>query len=106
MDVDRLMELVAQYWDLAYAEGAEGRTHDTEDGAAQRVLSEIRAAVQALAVPEGWKLMPVEPTPEMVNTMSRSMFDETSSPHGIQYALWKQVYADLLAAVPQEPRDA
>lgn len=69
--VDALMALVDRYWELAYAEGKEGRDHDTEAGEAQAVLSEIRSSARALAaipagqakpivqqaggVPEGWR---------------------------------------------------
>lgn len=43
-----LLNLIAQYWNLAYAEGKEGRTHDTEAGDAQRVWHEIKDAIAAL----------------------------------------------------------
>ena len=43
MGRSRLNELLAQYWDAAYQEGSEGRTHDTEDDKAQRILTEIQA---------------------------------------------------------------
>lgn len=43
-----LCELIDQYWDIAYAEGQEGRTHDTEAGDAQRVRSGINRAIAAL----------------------------------------------------------
>ncbi len=36
-------ELLDQYWQCAFDEGQEGRTHDTEDGKAQRTLSALRA---------------------------------------------------------------
>ncbi len=47
--VDALMALVDRYWELAYAEGKEGRDHDTEAGEAQATLSAIRASARALA---------------------------------------------------------
>lgn len=47
-DVSRLETLISEYWCLAYAEGKEGRTHDTEDGAAQRKWSEIQAAIRRI----------------------------------------------------------
>lgn len=40
-----LMQLIGEYFDLGVAEGRESRDHDTKDGAAQRKLSEIRAAL-------------------------------------------------------------
>lgn len=38
-----LRKLIDEYWSLAYAEGKEGRTQDTEAGDAQRVCSAIDA---------------------------------------------------------------
>jgi gamma-glutamyl:cysteine ligase YbdK (ATP-grasp superfamily) len=40
--------MLSEYWDAAYAEGAEGRTHDSEDGRAQRALSALREHYDAL----------------------------------------------------------
>jgi hypothetical protein len=37
----QLEELLDSYWDAAYSEGREGRTHDTEDGRAQEIRSKI-----------------------------------------------------------------
>ena len=45
MKKEQILDLIGQYWDLAHAEGAEHRGHDTEDCAAQRVLSSIAAAL-------------------------------------------------------------
>ena len=38
---NKLEDLLADYWDAAYAEGKEGRVHDTVDGLAQRALSAL-----------------------------------------------------------------
>lgn len=43
-----IAELLHRYFELGVAEGREGRTHDTEAGDAQRVLSEIEAEVSKL----------------------------------------------------------
>ena len=40
-----LNDLLERYWNAAYAEGKEGRDHDTEDGLAQLTLAEIHAEV-------------------------------------------------------------
>gem|GEM_PF-6100904 len=40
--------LIDAYWCLAYKEGEEGRTHDTKNGDAQRVLSDITSYVGQL----------------------------------------------------------
>ena len=40
-----LIDALGAYWNAAYAEGREGREHDTEDGAAQQALFEVRGAV-------------------------------------------------------------
>lgn len=70
-----LMLMVGRYWDLAYAEGKEGRNHDTKDGAAQRTLTAILSAVKHLAgltpldvqpkgtEPVGWTSEPIEWSP-------------------------------------------
>lgn len=44
-----LEELIGRYWDLAYAEGKEGREHDTKDGAARQCWGEIQQAIGALS---------------------------------------------------------
>jgi hypothetical protein len=43
-----LDELLEQYWNVAYAEGKEGRNQDTEDAIAQRTLIAIHAEVRRL----------------------------------------------------------
>lgn len=47
--IEHLLDLVSEYWDIAHAEGREGRTHDTEEGAASSKWNEIRAEARALA---------------------------------------------------------
>jgi hypothetical protein len=44
----KIETLLSEYWDLAYAEGAETRDHDTKDGDAQRVLLEITTLFERL----------------------------------------------------------
>lgn len=48
ISVERLRELIAEYWDLAYAEGAESRSHDTPAGDAMRVSAEIDKCIAVL----------------------------------------------------------
>lgn len=43
-----LEELIGEYWDIAWYEGSQGRNIDTQDGAAQRKLSEIMRGVDSL----------------------------------------------------------
>lgn len=43
------MHLIDEYWDLAHAEGKEGRDHDTADGAAGRCRHRLQSAVASLA---------------------------------------------------------
>lgn len=45
-----LSEALDAWWEAAYAEGRDGRTHDTEGGAAQQALQDIWAAHQAALV--------------------------------------------------------
>lgn len=48
-DEARLQDLMDNYWNIAFAEGRDGRDHDTEDGAAQRTRSEINAILKRIA---------------------------------------------------------
>jgi len=43
-----LNALLERYWNEAYAEGMEGRDHDTDDWMAQRTLTEIHAEVMRM----------------------------------------------------------
>lgn len=96
----KLRELIDEYWSLAYAEGKGGRDHDTEAGDAQRVScaidDEIRrlaaSHVQAGAVPDGWRLVPVEPTTEMLTAGSHAVELHSHSPRG--------TWSAMLAAAP------
>lgn len=45
---ERLDAALDSYWKAAYAEGREGRTYDTADGAAQLALQAVHAAVSEL----------------------------------------------------------
>ena len=47
--IAKLLDLVADYWNLAHAEGREQRTQDTEDGAASAKWNEIRTEALTLA---------------------------------------------------------
>jgi hypothetical protein len=47
-EVAELPALIDRYWELAYAEGKEGRDHDTEAGDAQKVRSRIDAILRPL----------------------------------------------------------
>ncbi len=48
--VPDLEDALAAYWDAAYTEGQQGRTHDTPDGAAQTALNALRTAIAAAAI--------------------------------------------------------
>lgn len=47
-----LVDALGLYWQAAYAEGRENRTHDTEDGRAQSALEAVYAAVAAAVAAE------------------------------------------------------
>jgi hypothetical protein len=51
------------YWSLAYAEGLNGGSHGD---AANKILHRLREMHNGLTIPEGYVLVPVEPTPEML----------------------------------------
>jgi len=56
----------------------------------ERLRSKVKRSSAQAGVPEGWKLVPVEPTPEMLATTSWPGCAATD-------------YAHMLAAVPQPP---
>lgn len=43
-----LRNLIDEYWSIAYKEGMDGRTHDTEDGKAQKCRHEIEVLLKRL----------------------------------------------------------
>lgn len=45
-------ELLGAYYDAAYAEGREGRSHDTVDGAAQRALNNLQEFLKSQVAAE------------------------------------------------------
>ena len=47
-EVNCLRGLIDLYWNIAYQEGIEGRTQDTEDGKAQRCRHAIEVALGRL----------------------------------------------------------
>lgn len=49
LDIYSLRNLIDEYWSIAYKEGMDGRTHDTEDGKAQRCRHEIEVLLKRLA---------------------------------------------------------
>lgn len=96
--VDAMMALVDRYWELAYAEGKEGRDHDTEAGEAQAVLSEIRSSARALAA------IPAEPDALGYATrLAQAIFDKHFA-HAPHYAsseiVWRPL-DDLLGVLTQ-----
>lgn len=47
-ELNCLRGLIDLYWDIAYQEGKEGRTNDTEDGKAQRCRHAIEVALRRI----------------------------------------------------------
>lgn len=45
---EMLRERIGEYWSIAYQEGKEGRTQDTEEGAAQATWHAIDGLIRAL----------------------------------------------------------
>jgi hypothetical protein len=50
--MDKLQELLGQYFDAGVAEGREGRAHDTEEGTAQHKYLEILECVKEMVSAE------------------------------------------------------
>lgn len=53
--------LLERYWDAAYAEGKEGRAHDTFDGVAARTLAELHRVFKHRSAPETISTGSMEP---------------------------------------------
>ena len=72
----------------------------------ERLMSEVArlnaAPVQQVSVPDGWKLVPVEPTPKMIDA---TWYHEIDMSCGIesQGARNKRIYEAMLAAAPEAP---
>jgi len=49
MDLENALQ---RYWDAAYAEGQEGRNHDTEDGRAEQARRDVMLAVNSKVAAE------------------------------------------------------
>lgn len=99
MDIERLddlRELIGEYWCLAFAEGQDGRNTDTPDADAQKCISAIEAIIRearaALTPPEGFVLVPVEPTEEMLKVGYSWMMGRI---------VMRSLYNELLAARPE-----
>ncbi len=72
--------------------------------AAAKMLLEAVAphSENALTIPEGWKLVPVEPTPGM--TEAGDLFFTNQSFKNVSPAQIKRIYGDMLAAAPEAPK--
>lgn len=47
-DIEKLRDLIGQYWEIAYREGSDGRQHDTEEGSAQECWTNIQVELTKL----------------------------------------------------------
>jgi hypothetical protein len=129
-DVDRALRAAQAWANEEYMCGRRmGKGEPAMSDRAEAAKSECVAAILALAapvaaqaghvaVPEGWKLVPVEPTPDMVTSGFESVPDEFFSPGedwdtyaamtGCQKAAHRArlCYAAMLAAAPAAPAQA
>jgi hypothetical protein len=61
----------------------------------------IQAIAPVPAVPKGWKLVPIEPTPEMVSAMHKVIEKYYNPANEAQKYRAKHTYAAMLSAAPQ-----
>jgi hypothetical protein len=56
-------------------------------------------------IPAGWRLVPEEMTPEMVQAAEDRQIEGADyiAENSIQFALWREVYKAILAAAPPVP---
>ena len=94
-----VMELIGKYWDLGFTEG---KTGVNQADAADEVLRQIRRALShqpAAAVPDGYALVPVEPTQGMLDAAGMSIV-----PAGKEWLDQsnRETWAAMLAAANKE----
>lgn len=101
-----LHKLIGEYWGIAYREGVEARTQDTEDGAAARCLYEITHTIRSLAHPapstpptvtDGWVMVPRRMTLEMEVAFCEQWFSKRRC---VDDADMDDCWAAALAAAP------
>jgi hypothetical protein len=110
-------ERIEQIWDETVTADAE-TLKEVRLRFARAVARNVAAQIDQVAVPEGWKLVPVEPTLDMVTKGFESAPDEFFSPGenwdtyaamtGCQKAAYRArlCYAAMLAAAPAVPAQA
>ena len=74
--------------------------HAAEVAQLQIRIEALSAPLQATAAPEGWKLVPIEMTDEMMDAWVNNGNDETTNEEGIRVA-----YFHMIAAAPAQPTD-
>lgn len=70
-------------------------------------FSASRAAGAETAAPKGWKLVPVEPTPSMLNAMACTPHDNTPTGgggHSFRVNMSRKEYPAMLDAAPKPPQ--
>ena len=110
-------ERIEQIWDETVTDDAE-TLKEVRLRFARAVARDVAAQAGQVAVPEGWRLVPVEPTLDMVTSGFESVPDEFFSPGedwdtyaamtGCQKAAHRArlCYAAMLAASPEAPAQA
>lgn len=106
---DKLSEFRIDQWWFAELEAAvkDGTTDQKRAvfvvrnllGTVQRALHPLLGAKQAEAVPQGWKLVPVEPTEKMIS--EGSCAQSLPGPHYITESAARRCWQLMLAAAPQ-----
>lgn len=91
--VDRLEVALGAYWDAAYAEGRDGRTHDTEASSAQTALLQVRSAVATLVAAERERCAKLC---EEVETQAWALWKTTADPTAQGRNIGAQHCADAL----------
>src|SRR5690554_8021380 len=70
-------------------------------------VTELSGSLQG-SVPEGWRLVPVEPTKSMLCAAEKGIRETKDNRKGMTIREWsfaKAGYVEMLAAAPQPPKD-
>ncbi|MBQ5963185.1 hypothetical protein [Massilia sp. ZL223] len=112
IDTPKFRQLLAELLDAAEA-GEKANDPMLYKPARDRFIAHIDAqlagqpaapvAATEQAIPEGWKLVPVEPTPEMIAAMQFSGDIDIAIGHAQFYMDAEKDYAAMLAAAPAAP---
>ena len=98
-----IADMQAQHDSALITENDSGEALIRLDGAIAAVEDNFALAQPAPIIPEGWKLVPIEPTPKMMRAAQKADHDHGNHEEWLEYdgEDVKRVYRAMLAAAPE-----